>query len=157
MNSRGRSGYIYDITENLQSIYSNCNIDEQHLDAQLAGAIEPPSFGFFNGRHESRWNTCQRFAELFERQLTKVSGTSDVGDAEWGPNLCGRLSQTKKKGGSNPLLSSMADPNAAPNPAEENSILRIHVPFPAGRSQMEKSESQRRLEECVSKDVVLFE
>lgn len=65
-------------------------------------------------------------------------------------------SSTKKKGGSNPLLSSMADPNSSTNPAEENCILRIHVPFPAGRSQMEKSDSQR-LEECVSKDVVLFE
>lgn len=131
-------------------------MNEQELREIASGAIEPPSFGFFNGRHESRWNTCQRFAELFERQLTKVSGTSDVGDAEWGPNLCGRLSSTKKKGGSNPLLSSMADPNSSTNPAEENCILRIHVPFPAGRSQMEKSDSQR-LEECVSKDVVLFE
>lgn len=33
-------------------------------------------------------------------------------------------------------------------PADENCILRIHVPFPAGRgSQMEKSDSHRRLEE----------
>ncbi|CAK9027663.1 Uncharacterized protein SCF082_LOCUS18022 [Durusdinium trenchii] len=131
-------------------------MNEQELREIASGAIEPPSFGFFNGRHESRWNTCQRFAELFERQLTKVSGTSDVGDAEWGPNLCGRLSTQKKKG-SNAMLSSMADANSSLNPQEENCILRIHVPFPAGKGQMEKSESQRRLEECVSKDVVLFE
>ena len=76
-----------------------------------------------------------------------------MGDAEWGKNLCGRLSSSNKKGGSNPLLTSMETPNTA----EDNCILRIHVPFPAGRSQMEKSESQKRLEDCVSKDVVLFE
>ena len=108
-------------------------------------------------RHESRWKTCQRFAELFERQWTKVSGQSDVGDAEWGPNLCGRLSQSHKKKGSNPLLMAMGDTAAQQSPAEENCLLRFHVPFPAGRSAMEKTDSQRRLEECVSKDVVLFE
>ena len=109
-------------------------------------------------RHESRWNTCQRFAELFERQLSRVSGQSDVGDAEWGPNLCGRLSQShKKKAASNPLLAAQGDTTSPHYQADENCILRIHVPFPAGRAVMEKSDSQRRLEECVSKDVVLFE
>ncbi|CAE7740743.1 unnamed protein product [Symbiodinium pilosum] len=133
-------------------------MNEQELREIASGAIEPPSFGFFNGRHESRWNTCQRFAELFERQLSRVSGQSDVGDAEWGPNLCGRLSQShKKKAASNPLLAAQGDTTSPHYQADENCILRIHVPFPAGRAVMEKSDSQRRLEECVSKDVVLFE
>ncbi|CAJ1348211.1 unnamed protein product [Effrenium voratum] len=128
-------------------------MNEQELRDISSGAIEPPSFGFFNGRHESRWTTCQRFAELFGRQLTRVAGTDDVGGAEWGPNLCGRLSNSKKKG-SNPLLSSMG---SGPPEPEENCILRIHVPFPAGKGGGIEESDSRRLEECVSKDVVLFE
>ncbi|CAJ1420453.1 unnamed protein product [Effrenium voratum] len=81
-------------------------MNEQELRDISSGAIEPPSFGFFNGRHESRWTTCQRFAELFGRQLTRVAGTDDVGGAEWGPNLCGRLSNSKRLGLSYAELSS---------------------------------------------------
>ena len=60
----------------------------------------------FRHVEESRWTTCQRFAELFGRQLTRVAGTDDVGGAEWGPNLCGRLSNSKRLGLSYAELSS---------------------------------------------------
>eukprot|EP00931_Biecheleriopsis_adriatica_P064604 TRINITY_DN39358_c0_g1_i1.p1 TRINITY_DN39358_c0_g1~~TRINITY_DN39358_c0_g1_i1.p1 ORF type:complete len:364 (-),score=72.95 TRINITY_DN39358_c0_g1_i1:50-1087(-) len=137
-------------------------MNEQELREVASGSIEPPSFGFFNGRHESRWNVCQRFAALFERQLNRVAGDGDVQKAEWGANLCGRTSSHSKhkKVASYPLLTSLGpEPAAVPEyEAEDNSILRIHVPFPASRELADKEEpSSRSREDNVSKDVVLFE
>lgn len=135
-------------------------MNEQELREVASGAIEPPSFGFFNGRHESRWRTCARFAELFERQLSNVSGGSDVGNADWGPNLCGRLSQNhRRRGSSNPVLANMAQAAVPDYQPEDNSILRIHVPFPASSHfpNQAAAGTARRHEECVAKDVVLFE
>eukprot|EP00928_Gymnodinium_smaydae_P012654 TRINITY_DN14594_c0_g1_i2.p1 TRINITY_DN14594_c0_g1~~TRINITY_DN14594_c0_g1_i2.p1 ORF type:complete len:323 (-),score=65.31 TRINITY_DN14594_c0_g1_i2:104-1072(-) len=113
-------------------------MNEQELRDIASGAIEPPDFGFFNGRHESRWDFCQRFARLFERQLTNVSGSGEVGEADWGPNLCGRLSHNSRKKAeksSSNMLSSMSAnaPSGSGEPPqyspEDNSILRVHVPF----------------------------
>jgi len=142
-------------------------MNEQELREVASGSIEPPSFGFFNGRHESRWRVCQRFAELFERQVTRVTGEDDV-NADWGPNLCGRLSQANKKNrssASNHTISSMADGGSGREPVvpdyqpEDNSILRIHVPYPASSHRVSATDdsSGRNLEDCVSRDVVLFE
>mmetsp|Transcript_89287 Transcript_89287/g.158389 ORF Transcript_89287/g.158389 Transcript_89287/m.158389 type:complete len:354 (+) Transcript_89287:76-1137(+) len=142
-------------------------MNEQELREIASGSIEPPSFGFFNGRHESRWRVCQRFAELFERQVTRVTGEDDV-NADWGPNLCGRLSQANKNrrsSASNHAISSMPAESGGGSPPvpdyqpEDNSILRIHVPYPASshRGSATDDKSGRHLEDCVSRDVVLFE
>ncbi|CAE8640865.1 unnamed protein product [Polarella glacialis] len=146
-------------------------MNEQELREVASGVIEAPSFGFLNGRHEERWKVIQRFAELFNRQL---SGGESVSGADSGPNLCGRPSTgSRKRGGSNPRLesasnSALAHPRradinslAASTPSEpkqqqappdpqDNSILRIHVPFPA-------SHFKHTLEDNVCQDVVLYE
>jgi hypothetical protein len=134
-------------------------MNESELREVASGSIEPPSFGFFNGRHESRWKVVQRFSELFERQVTRVTGKTASEESDWGPNLCGRL----KKASSGHALSGRGDSPTVPEyTPEDNSILRIHVPFPASSSahsgeQLTGADSARHLEECVSKDVVLFE
>merc|ERR1719401_1646315 len=130
-------------------------MNEQELRDIASGATEPPSFGFFNGRHESRWQLCSRFAELFHRQVSAVTGSEDV-HADWGPNLCGRLSNMKRGIGSKPELAASAPKQPQECSPEDNALLRIHIPFPASRLYEQESE-ERRYSECVSKDVVLFD
>lgn len=164
-------------------------MNEEEMREIASGAIQAPSSGLFNGRHESRWKICRRFAELFSRQVEHVTGTSGS-DANWGPNLCGRLSRKKGViGSSHALLSGLdkqerqekqeAQEKPAPHP-EENSILRIHIPFPSSRRRADVAEDQGPHHDfenvsdwhsegedgvkphvydsdCVSRDVVLFE
>lgn len=132
-------------------------MNEQELREIVSGAIEPPSFGFFNGRHESRWRVCQRFADLFGSQLQRVTGSSDV-NGDWGRNLCGRMSQgVKRRTTSNPSLMGTPSRDRKADP-DENSILRMHVPFPAiTAGEHDEDRRQVSLEDNVSKDVVLFE
>lgn len=140
-------------------------MNEQELRDISSGAIEPPSFGFFNGRHESRWNVCTRFAELFGRQVMKVTNTDDV-HTDWGPNLCGRLSKHRDRSslhGSHSLLAGLAGSaggdhhgGSPPTPQygpEDNAILRIHIPFPTSRDASLPGHPS----ECVSNNVVLYE
>mmetsp|Transcript_23099 Transcript_23099/g.48032 ORF Transcript_23099/g.48032 Transcript_23099/m.48032 type:complete len:310 (+) Transcript_23099:3-932(+) len=131
-------------------------MNEQELRDIVAGSIEPPTFGFFTGRHESRWNVCCRFADLFARQVQNVSGTDDAVRADWGQNLCGSLS--KRKVASGLRLSSMdkGSPVSDDNDPKINAILRLHIPFPS--SIHEKSDDPASAAaECVAKDVVLYE
>jgi len=134
-------------------------MNEQELREIAAGAVEPPSFGFFNGRHESRWNVCLRFSELFMRQVRNVTGHDDI-HADWGPNLCGTGTLHKKRqaasSGSGRNISAMAEPSPAPAHPDDNSLLRLHIPFPCSQAPTNATEEERR-EENVSKDVVLFE
>mmetsp|Transcript_9892 Transcript_9892/g.20997 ORF Transcript_9892/g.20997 Transcript_9892/m.20997 type:complete len:343 (+) Transcript_9892:121-1149(+) len=132
-------------------------MNEQELREIAAGAVEPPSFGFFNGRHESRWKVCLRFAELFGRQVQQLNKSLDRdSEVDWGANLCGRMG---KKGVSHPNLASMG---TAPAPVPEyepqdNAILRIHIPFPITKGQAGTIGEEVSQEDCKSKDVVLFE
>jgi hypothetical protein len=119
-------------------------MNEQELRDIASGSIEPPSFGFFNGRHESRWRLCSRFAELFQRQVSAVTGSEDI-HADWGPNLCGRISRNKRPASSD-RVASMAQPSS--HHPEDNSILRIHVPFPGSRETTQAP---------ITNDVVLYE
>mmetsp|Transcript_90445 Transcript_90445/g.269903 ORF Transcript_90445/g.269903 Transcript_90445/m.269903 type:complete len:338 (-) Transcript_90445:252-1265(-) len=127
-------------------------MNEQELRDIVAGSIEPPSFGFFTARHESRWNLCVRFADLFARQLQKVSGTDDSARAEWGSNLCGSL--TKRKVASGLRLSSMDSSPMNDYDPRDNALLRLHIPFP---SSMSSSRDPAFQTERVAKDVVLYE
>mmetsp|Transcript_75624 Transcript_75624/g.200885 ORF Transcript_75624/g.200885 Transcript_75624/m.200885 type:complete len:309 (-) Transcript_75624:10-936(-) len=98
-------------------------MNEQELRDIVAGSIEPPSFGFFTARHEVRWNLCTRFADLFARQLRKVSGSDDTGPelGEWGQNLCGSLS--KRKVASGIRLSSMETGSPPPPPPPQTNSV----------------------------------
>ena len=44
-------------------------VNEQELRDIASGAIQPPSWGFFNDRHRERWAILKAFSELFESQL----------------------------------------------------------------------------------------
>lgn len=133
-------------------------MNEQELREIASGAIEPPEFGFFNGRHESRWRGCMRMAELFGRQVRAVTGRTSL-DADWGANLCGSIS--RKRGASHQRLYNTdtlqpTSPKTAQLEPEDNALLRLHIPFPSSAGAPIR-DHESRLEECVSKDVVLFE
>jgi len=167
-----------------------CLMNEQELRDIASGALEPPE-AMFNGRHESRWQICSRFAELFNRQLTKVTGDSValgstqqcpstqhlevprspsdpwnmVGQRweDWGKTLGGGLGRRK------PSWARVAGKETCPVEApayepEDNSILRIHIPFPASRQPVltpggacVAPDQLNTNQECIAKDVVLFE
>ncbi|CAK0795318.1 unnamed protein product [Prorocentrum cordatum] len=128
--------------------------EQETLRDIASGAVEPPSFGFFNGRHEGRWQLCSRLAELFHRQVSAVTGSEDV-HADWGPNLCGRISRHRAHAGGDQSGSAAergsTPPSAPHDEREDNAILRIHVPFPASRA------TQAVEEGGATKDVVLYD
>jgi len=94
-----------------------------------------PSNGFFNARHESRWEIAVQLSKLFQRQLQQISG-SNSGD--WGRNLCGTLKRVASVG--DPTKTPVATPptqgdprssakaNRARYQPQDNCILRLHVP-----------------------------
>lgn len=131
-------------------------MNEQELRDIASGSIEPPHGGLFNGRHECRWQVCNRFAALFGRQVQKVTGIEDV-HADWGPNLCGTLSSKKRvmsqvhMGTASSTGLDKPDDGDVPGP-EDNAILRIHIPFPSSKDSATETQA-----ETVSKDVVLYE
>lgn len=130
-------------------------VNEQELRDIAAGEVEAPISGLFNGRHDSRWRICQRFADLFGRQLRQVAGSSGH-QQDWGRNLCGRFSD-KKKQSENRLSDLALRPAAEPEP-EDNALLRIHIPFPSvGPSSEAQDPGGSDQAENVSRDVVLFE
>lgn len=130
-------------------------MNEQELRDIAAGTVEAPTSGMFNGRHESRWQVCQRFADLFARQLYRVAGANTQGD--WGKNLCGRMSRQAlgMKVASHGRLSGLESLPVPEYEPEDNSILRIHIPFPS--TAQEASMEACQTSENVSRDVVLFE
>lgn len=134
-------------------------MNEQELREIASGEVEAPPI-MFNGRHESRWQVCQRFAELFNRQLCKVTGGSDC-NQDWGKNLCGSLRKTKVASQVNLMhmnnmqQQTQAVPEYEP---EDNSILRIHIPFPSVQSTHHNSDVEGAPDQDnVARDVVLFE
>lgn len=130
-------------------------MNEQELRDVHAGNIEAPESGLFNGRHESRWEICQKFADLFGRQLRRVTGSETSPD--WGTNLCGTL---KKKAGSHQRLAQLPNMANAPVPEyepDDNAILRIHIPFPGSNKPAGDDDEAVGKNEGVSGDVVLFE
>lgn len=130
-------------------------MNEQELREIASGAIEPPEFGFLNGRHESRWKVCMRIADLFERQLRQLNASTDPTD--WGGSLGGTA--TRKGGLSSVASASQLQIATAETSPEDNAILRLHIPFPTTFCHDSTKEKGRpkQLEECVAKDVVLFE
>jgi len=137
-------------------------VNEKELREIAAGNVETPSVGMFNGRHEARWMICQRFADLFGRQLQRVTGSFGT-EQDWGKNLCGRIGAKKKTSASR--LSDLATAPPAPEyEPEDNAMLRIHIPFPSSNNTRASNGDGKRdidrtadEDDTVSKDVVLFE
>ncbi|KAF4665539.1 hypothetical protein FOL46_003596 [Perkinsus olseni] len=147
-------------------------VNEEELREICTGQICPPTWGFFNARHECRWNLLKRFSELFERQLMNVSGDPTLRD--WGANLCGRMSPLTKKKKGHEKSKPQATPNlqyknaiqtAEPDKyePEDNCFLRLHIPYPTAYRNADDSCSPdgraMRKDSSLgkSKDVVLFE
>jgi len=131
-------------------------MNEEELRDVASGVISPPHAGMFNQRHEARWNVVSRFADLFQRQLSGATGSSG--------NSGSSAAQRKVIASSLPALSSLESDSCTRSDsldcqreqAEDNAILRLHVPFPASKHGR-GSEPVSQLEECVAKDVVLYE
>lgn len=126
-------------------------VNEQELRDVASGAIQPPAWGFFNERHRERWAVLKAFSELFESQLRKVSGSTDL-SLGWGANLCGRIGAKRASNPNQQAMEAMsfgAQQDVAP---DDNCFLRIHIPFPAQHSNVAAEPLETR-----SKDVVLFE
>lgn len=140
-------------------------VSEADLRDIASGAIEPPREGMVSLRHEERWKILVRFADLFQRQLTRVTGEEDA-YADWGQYMCGSLkpshynnfissSTMGKTRSSHQLYNQSMTPSPSAQSLEyereDNCFLRLHVPYPGGKKDV------RENCETHSKDVVLFE
>lgn len=103
-------------------------IDEQELRKICSGDIAEPQ-DMFSERHRERWNIMQCFADMFEKQLTRVTlaerGSFDIRTQSWGNNLCGTSKHTKGKPDED-----HAEEEDEELPSIMNSFLRIHIPIP---------------------------
>lgn len=151
-------------------------MNEQELRDIACGNLEAPP-NLFNGRHESRWATCQRFAELFNRQVNRLTGGIDVAIDEsgpvspgavatdvwqmagqrwedWGKHLTRRLAAgvglTPRGHSQEEEEENAASPHSASSSAEQpedNAILRIHIPFPSRATVTKADLREQQLEE----------
>lgn len=134
-------------------------MNEMELRQIACGEIEP-STTYFNGRHQGRYKVVERFADLFIRQLERVTG--QYAEADWGKNFCGRLSAkipAEKPKSDIPDETNHAiqdKPDGGSWEAEDNCFLRIHVPFPASASKDDPI-WKATPEKMVCRDVVLYE
>eukprot|EP00397_Hematodinium_sp_SG-2012_P032745 GEMP01034892.1.p1 GENE.GEMP01034892.1~~GEMP01034892.1.p1 ORF type:complete len:329 (+),score=60.13 GEMP01034892.1:93-1079(+) len=131
-------------------------MNEIELRQVACGEIEPAA-SFFNGRHQGRYKVIERFADLFIRQLERVTGQN--AEADWGTNFCGRIGSKKPQ----KLLTAFdyssdqleEEEDSGSWEPEDNCFLRMHVPFPAGSSK--PATSNLEAEKRVCRDVVLYE
>jgi len=102
-------------------------ISEREIRQICSGDISAEDGEAFSERHSARWNLMRRFAEMFEKQLSRVTktpeGCLDVRSISWGNNLCGTVKASLKTA---PMQSELKDPDI-------NNFLRIHVPVPLMR------------------------
>jgi len=119
-------------------------IEEQELRRICVGEIvDPGPDEMFSDRHRARWLIMQRFAEMFEKQLRRVTelsdthtsvGSFDVRTQSWGSNLCGTAKRTRSESTTSieepPPAVEEEDDEADHIPSELNCLLRIHVPVP---------------------------
>lgn len=124
-------------------------VNEQELRGIANGTIEMPEEGLMSARHTLRWGILERFAELFEQQLSSLSGS---GTGDWGPNLCGRLKAPTVLADSacaiRPRAGAAGSAATRELTARDNCFLRIHIPFPG---KMKAGEPVK------TRDVVLYE
>mmetsp|Transcript_31354 Transcript_31354/g.71584 ORF Transcript_31354/g.71584 Transcript_31354/m.71584 type:complete len:296 (+) Transcript_31354:103-990(+) len=95
-------------------------IDEQEIRKICSGDVAAPE-ELFSQRHQARWDIMHKFACIFEKQLSRVTGADsfDIRSQSWGNNLCG----TFKRGLDD-------SPSEETLDQECNVFLRIHVPVP---------------------------
>merc|ERR1711904_119846 len=123
-------------------------VSEADLRDIASGAVEPPPEGMMNPRHEERWKVLARFADLFQRQLTRVTGEENA-YADWGSHLCGSLKPCHYNINPTNMGESVRKPRSwthldkpgiPPSPSaqnleyerDDNCFLRLHVPYPGG-------------------------
>jgi hypothetical protein len=108
-------------------------IDEQEVRRICSGDINAGDM--FSERHGERWNIMERFADIFEQQLTRVTRTSpgsfDIRTQSWGNNLCGTFKHTKVEHMSvDEQERILSEEKAEVLPSTTDCFLRIHVPVP---------------------------
>lgn len=110
-------------------------VNEQEIRRICSGDISETQ-ELFSERHRHRWDIMKRFAEMFEKQLSRVTdrpmGILDVRNQSWGNDLCGTFKRKHN------LKANDKVPEQSPAQSEENSdddldmnnFLRIHIPVP---------------------------
>jgi len=112
-------------------------MEEQELRRICCGEIADTE-GMFSDRHRSRWFVMQRFAEMFEKQIFRVTKEQqqnpkpfDVRTQSWGFNLCGTAKRTKEEAAQDERrISHDERAESKELPSELDCFLRIHVPVP---------------------------
>lgn len=105
-------------------------IEEQELRKICVGDITARDEELFSDRHRVRFSVVQQFAEMFEKQIFRVSqlsnnitGSFDIRTQSWGSHLCGTAKLTKEE----EELHGDEDDEL---PSQLNCFLRMHVPVP---------------------------
>lgn len=108
-------------------------VEEQELRRICVGDVAISAEDLFSQRHRARWNIVQHLAEMFEKQIFRVSqlsdnitGPFDIRTQSWGCNLCGTLKKNSKLA---PAVQEQNDDHEVDEP-QLNCFLRIHVPVP---------------------------
>lgn len=129
-------------------------MNEQELRQVACGEIEPTT-KYFNDRHQGRYKIIERFADLFLRQLERVTGQNV--EADWGKNFCGRISQNtatkslRSGSGSDDGGEELKTQKEGSWEPQDNCFLRLHVPFPASKDSLLPTSPK------MCRDVVIYE
>merc|ERR1712216_825300 len=102
-------------------------VDEQEI-RKIASRVITPCQDYFSDRHGARWHLMKAFADVFRKQLGKVTRAEEhvnVLTQSWGDNLCGTFKRE--------VTATEQDDSY---PRFLNNFLRIHVPVPLVREGM---------------------
>mmetsp|Transcript_52679 Transcript_52679/g.83585 ORF Transcript_52679/g.83585 Transcript_52679/m.83585 type:complete len:317 (-) Transcript_52679:81-1031(-) len=108
-------------------------VNEQEIRRICSGDIAETQ-ELFSERHRHRWEIMKRFAEMFEKQLSRVTrnpvGTLDVRNQSWGNDLCGTFKRKHDPKVYEKLEVEQGDEETNEEKLETNNFLRIHIPVP---------------------------
>lgn len=110
-------------------------LDEQEVRRIASGDIDAGDM--FSERHRERWSIMQNFADIFEKQLQRVTeskgnvGSFDIRTQSWGNNLCGTCKKTKVEHMSTDEQDRLlSEQQLEVLPSTKDCFLRIHIPVP---------------------------
>jgi len=117
-------------------------VDEQEIRKMCSGDVAP-SQDFFAERHKERWTVMKRFADMFEKQLSREQSTFH------GQMVARRLSSSLKRRSNSKVMENMRDASDSndEDDTECNNFQRIHIPIPLVSYTTQKA----------PQDVVLYE
>jgi hypothetical protein len=109
-------------------------VNEQEIRRICSGDISETQ-DLFSERHRQRWGIMKHMAEMFEKQLSRVTarpvGLLDVRNQSWGNDLCGTFKRKHDPKVYEKLMEQAQDAeDASEESLETNNFLRIHVPVP---------------------------